>query len=257
MAEKILEIDHLTKRFGSLVALNNVSFSVNKGEVVGLIGPNGAGKTTLFNTACGFYRCTSGTIKYKGKDITKFSPDKLTKLGMVRTFQIPKPFKELTVYENVAVGTLFLPPEKKNNVENIKSEVERILDNVNLLPLENVLSGILSYGNLKNLELGRAQGPKPDLLLLDEPFAGLSPSEISNNSRIIKNLVDEGLTIIIVEHKLRELMKLVNRVIVLYYGEKIADGRPEEISSNEQVLKAYLGKRWSNDARKWSKDARN
>ncbi len=248
MSEKILEIENLTKKFGSLVALNGVSFSVEKGEVIGLIGPNGAGKTTLFNTACGFYRCTSGTIRYKGKDITRSSPDKLTKLGMVRTFQIPRPFRELTVYENVAVGTLFSSSEKRGHVTNTDKEVTRILDDVNLLSLQNILSGILSYGNLKNLELGRAQGPKPDLLLLDEPFAGLSAAEITNNSRIIQKLVDDGLTIIIVEHKLRELMKLVKRVIVLYYGEKIADGKPEEISNNEKVLRAYLGRRWSKDA---------
>lgn len=248
MSEKILEIENLTKKFGSLVALNGVSFSVEKGEVIGLIGPNGAGKTTLFNTACGFYRCTAGTIRYKGKDITRSSPDKLTKLGMVRTFQIPRPFRELTVYENVAVGTLFSSNEKRGHVTNTDKEVTRILDDVNLLSLQNILSGILSYGNLKNLELGRAQGPKPDLLLLDEPFAGLSCAEIENNSRIIQKLVDDGLTIIIVEHKLRELMKLVKRVIVLYYGEKIADGRPEEISNNERVLRAYLGRRWSKNA---------
>jgi branched-chain amino acid transport system ATP-binding protein len=246
--EYVLEVEGVTKKFGSLMALNDVSFSVRKGEVIGLIGPNGAGKTTLFNCMCGFYESSSGSIIFKGQNITKASPDKLVKLGMARTFQIPRPFRELTVSENISVGTLFSAAERRSDDLDPENVVDNILRGVDLYSFKDELAGILSYGNLKKLELGRVQGPKPDLMLLDEPFAGLSADEIDNCSRIIKKLTDGGLTVIIVEHKLRELMKLVNRVIVLFYGGKIADGKPEDISKNEQVLKAYLGRRWSKNA---------
>jgi len=149
------------------------------------------------------------------------------------------------VHDNVAVGTLFNPGRIKNMNLSIPEFVEKILEGVKLNGLKEQPAGILGYGNLKLLELGRAQGPCPDLLLLDEPFAGLAASEIDAVSQILRDLAEEGLTLIIVEHKLRELMKLVRRVIVLHYGKKIADGSPEEISQDEQVLKAYLGRRWA------------
>jgi branched-chain amino acid transport system ATP-binding protein len=166
-------------------------------------------------------------------------------MGMIRTFQIPRPFKELTVHDNVAIGTLFNPERMHKTHISDTEFVDKILDGVKLLPHKNQLAGNLGYGNLKLLELGRAQGPLPDLLLLDEPFAGLTVSEIESVSDILRGLAAGGLTLIIVEHKLRALMKLVKRVIVLHYGKKIADGTPEEISQDDQVLKAYLGRRWS------------
>jgi branched-chain amino acid transport system ATP-binding protein len=234
------------KNFGKLEALSDISFSVNQGELVGLIGPNGAGKTTLFNVITGFYRATSGQVLFKDEDVSQARPNELAEMGMVRTFQIPRPFKELTVQDNVAVGTLFNPERMHKTHLSPEEFVRKILEGVKLSPYKDQLAGNLGYGNLKLLELGRAQGPLPELLLLDEPFAGLSLSEIESVSEILRGLAAKGLTLVIVEHKLRELMKLVKRVIVLHYGKKIADGNPEEISRNEQVLKAYLGRRWSN-----------
>jgi branched-chain amino acid transport system ATP-binding protein len=242
---KFIEVKNLFKNFGKLLALNDVSFTVEQGELLGLIGPNGAGKTTLFNVVTGFYHCTSGTVIFKEKDVTKATPDKLAKMGMIRTFQIPRPFKELTVHDNVAVGTLFNPARIDKLHSSTKEFIEKILKGVNLYRFKDQLASVLGYGNLKLLELGRAQGPAPEVLLLDEPFAGLTVSEIESVSKILRALSDGGLTLIIVEHKLRELMKLVNRVIVLHYGKKIADGSPEDVSKEDQVLEAYLGRRWA------------
>jgi branched-chain amino acid transport system ATP-binding protein len=243
---QFLAVKDIYKNFGKLEALSDISFSVNQGELVGLIGPNGAGKTTLFNVITGFYRATSGQVFFKDKDVSQARPNDLAEMGMVRTFQIPRPFKELTVQDNVAVGTLFNPERMHKTHLSPEEFVSKILEGVQLSPYKDQLAGNLGYGNLKLLEVGRAQGPLPELLLLDEPFAGLSLSEIEAISEILRGLAARGITLVIVEHKLRELMKLVKRVIVLHYGKMIADGNPEEISRNEQVLKAYLGRRWSN-----------
>lgn len=239
-----LRIEKVSKCFGKLNALSEVSFSVERGEVVGLIGPNGAGKTTLFNVITGFYHPTSGKITFKGQDITKATPNRLAGMGMVRTFQIPRPFKELSVYDNVAVATLFNPRMKSYHLSPDEF-VERILAGLELAPWKGQRAATLGYGSLKRLEMGRGQGTSPEMLLLDEPFSGLNISEIEAESQILRNLMREGITLIIVEHKLRELMKLVNRVIVLNFGNKIADGDPESISQDDQVIKAYLGRRWS------------
>ena len=243
MAE-MLRLENVCKDFGKLRALDNICFHIQEGEVVGLIGPNGAGKTTLFNVITGYYRPTSGRVFLKGEDVTKSSPDQLAKMGTVRTFQIPRPFRELTVHDNVAMGTLFNRGRLKSLGISAGDFVEDILKSVDLNPWRNSLCKFLGYGNLKRLELGRAQGAAPELLLLDEPFAGLSMSEIDSVSKVLSELANQGLTFVIVEHKLKELMKLVKRVVVLHYGRKIADGTPESISKDEEVLKAYLGRRW-------------
>jgi len=242
---QFLAVKSIYKNFGKLAALSGISFSVNQGELVGLIGPNGAGKTTLFNVITGFYRATSGQVIFMDKDVSKARPNELAEMGMVRTFQIPRPFKELTVHDNVAVGTLFNPERMHKTHLSPEEFVGKILEGVKLYPHKDQLAVNLGYGNLKLLEVGRAQGPLPELLLLDEPFAGLNIREIESVSEILRGLAAKGLTLVVVEHKLRELMKLVKRVIVLHYGKMIADGNPEDISQNEQVLKAYLGRRWS------------
>ncbi len=243
--DQFLEVKNIYKNFGKLAALSDISFSVQQGEGVGLIGPNGAGKTTLFNVITGFYRASSGQIFFKDRDVSRAAPNELAEMGLVRTFQIPRPFRELTVHDNVAVGTLFNPERMHKTHLSATEFVEKVLEGVKLLPQKSQLAGNLGYGNLKKLEVGRAQGPLPDLLLLDEPFAGLTITEIESLSEILRGLAAQGLTLVIVEHKLKELMKLVKRVIVLHYGKKIADGNPEEIARNEQVLKAYLGRRWA------------
>jgi len=241
---ELLRLEKISKDFGKLRALENVSFTIQPREVVGLIGPNGAGKTTLFNVITGFYRPTFGKVFLKGRDVTHLPPDRLAKMGTVRTFQIPRPFKELTAYDNVAMGTLFNPKKIGELQVSTREFVDKILQSVMLTPWRESLSSTLGYGNLKLLELGRAQGAMPDLLLLDEPFAGLSTPEIQGVTKVLLSLFEQGITMIIVEHKLRELLRLVNRVIVLHYGKMIADGKPEDISKNENVLKAYLGKKW-------------
>lgn len=239
------KLENVSKQFGKLQALSKVDFEVKQGEVLGLIGPNGAGKTTLFNVATGFYHCSSGSVTFKGKDVTRAAPNKLAAMGMIRTFQIPRPFRKLSVHDNVAVGTLF----NKSRIQNLslpnREFIQQILKGVKLSAYQNEPASLLGYSNQKLLELGRARGAVPDFLLLDEPFAGLSANEIQSVSQILIDLAGKGLTLMIVEHKLRELMKLVNRVIVLYYGKLIADGSPEDISKDERVLKAYLGRRWS------------
>ena len=242
---QFLEVKQVYKNFGKLAALSDISFSVDQGELVGLIGPNGAGKTTLFNVITGFYRASSGQVFFKGREVSRATPNELAEMGMVRTFQIPRPFRELTVQDNVAVGTLFNPERMHRTHLSPEEFVDKTLEGVKLLSYKNQLAGNLGYGNLKLLEVGRAQGPLPDLLLLDEPFAGLTSGEIGSISEILRGLAANGLTLIIVEHKLKELMKLVKRVVVLHYGKKIADGAPEEVSRDGQVLKAYLGRRWS------------
>jgi len=239
----ILEAVTLSKNFGGLHAVSDVDFRVEVGEIVGIIGPNGAGKTTLFNLLTGFLVPTKGDIVFKGENIVKKKPNRIVDRGMTRTFQVVRPFQQMTVLENVLV-----PLQSPKNRKITKSLMEnqrraaKILDQVGLAEKILLLSADLSHGDLRRLELARSLATKPDLLLLDEPFSGLATKEIGTLSHLIKELNDDGLTIIIIEHKLRELMKLVKRVITLNFGAKIADGTPEEMARNEAVIKAYMGK---------------
>jgi branched-chain amino acid transport system ATP-binding protein len=242
---KVLEVKALTKRFGGVTATNNVSFHVNNGEKLGILGPNGAGKTTLFNQISGFIAPDKGSIFYKGMDIKKLKPHRRSDIGMVRTFQLVRPYKDMTVRENLIIP--FLSPRAKRLMENsdksLDETIDIILARVDLFKKKNALVSQLPHGELKKLEVAKVAVVKPEIIMLDEPFGGLSPGEIEILSDYINALnKEEGITFMIIEHRLREFMKIVERVVVLNYGELIAEGAPEEIVNNPLVIEAYLGK---------------
>jgi len=237
----MLEVKGVTKRFGGLVALNKVSLEVKEHELLGLIGPNGSGKTTLFNVITGYYKPEEGRIYYKGQDITGLRPHRIVKMGIARTFQIPKPFGRLTVLGNVMSAAMYgrEAVASRGKAESIAMEWLRY---VGLDKKANIEAKALNIVERKLMELARALSTGPDLLLLDELVAGLNPSEMMDVVKLVRRLVDEkGLTIIMIEHRLKELFELARRVIALSYGEKVAEGTPEEVIENEKVKEAYLG----------------
>ncbi|MFH0845053.1 MAG: ABC transporter ATP-binding protein [Pseudomonadota bacterium] len=241
--EKILEVKSLAKYFGGLSAVNDLYFSIDKGQIIGIIGPNGAGKTTLFNLLTGFLRPNGGEILFKGINIVGKKPHDIVNLGIARTFQVVRPFHQLTVLNNVLVPSLSKKIlEKGKSKRHDESKAVDILDSVGLGEKTGFMAKDLSHGDLRRLELARALATEPDLLLLDEPFSGLAKIETDILLPLIERLNKGGLTIILIEHKLRELMRLVERVITLDFGVKIAEGTPQEIARDEAVIKAYLGK---------------
>ncbi len=239
----LLEVENLTKRFGGLTALNNVSFQVDEGEIIGIIGPNGAGKTTLFHLLTGFIKPDSGTVRFKGEDITGLEPSKIVNKGLARTFQVVRPFRHLPTIANVLVA--LQSPRGRKKIEWLKTPERKameMLEDVGLSEMMLEPAENLAHGDLKRLEIARALATEPELLLIDEPFGGLSPIETEYLTKSIERMHLDGHTIIIVEHKLQALMKLAKRVIAFHYGEKIAEGTPKEISKNKKVIEVYMGK---------------
>ena len=240
--EAILIVDNITKRFGGLIANNKVSFTLNKGEILGLIGPNGAGKTTLFNVITGVYKPDEGKVIFKGEDITGKPPHRITRKGIAKTHQIVKPFNDMTVIENAMVGALFGRRAGRVTMAEAKRIAMESLGLVGLDKYADEFAVKLNLHQKKMLELARALSAEPDLLLLDEVLAGLNPKEIEESLEIIKKVKDErNLSVIMIEHVMHAVMNISDRIVVLHYGRKIAEGTPEEVANNPEVITAYLG----------------
>ncbi|MFX0117333.1 MAG: ABC transporter ATP-binding protein [Candidatus Hodarchaeota archaeon] len=236
----LLEVKNVSKYFEGIKAVDNVSFSLRTGELVGIIGPNGAGKTTLFNVLTGFLKPEEGSVViFDGKDITSWSTFRIAKIGMTRTFQLVRPFKMLDALKNATVP--HIPKNLTAKSSTLRNKATWSLITVDLAEKKNYPAFILPHGDLKRLDLARAFAVQPRLLLLDEPFAGLSHEEGFRVQRLIRDAHEKGMTIVIVEHKLKILMKLVEKVLVLHEGKLLAEGTPQEIANNEEVIAAYLG----------------
>jgi branched-chain amino acid transport system ATP-binding protein len=232
-----LGVKMISRFFGGLSALTNVSFEVNKGDIVGLIGPNGAGKTTLFNVVNGFYRPSRGEIFFRGRTISGLKPHQICQQGIARTFQVVKPLQRMSVFDNV-LASAFLRTASRGEAAELALD---ILEFTGLSEERNKISKGLPLGTRKRLEIARALATQPELLLLDESFAGLNPTELNESIRIIRKIREKGITIMIIEHHMKVIMSLSDRIVVLNYGEKIAEGTPQEIQHNPLVVEAYLG----------------
>jgi len=233
----LLEINNVSKFFGGLAAVSNVSYTVQKGEILGLIGPNGAGKTTLFNVVNGFYAPTKGQVLFNGQLVSGMKPHQICKLGMARTFQVVKPLQRMSVLDNV-IASAFLRAKNKAEAVDIAMETIRF---TGLEEDKDMISRGLPLGKRKKLEIARALATRPELLLLDESFAGLNHSELNESIEIIRNIKARGITIMIIEHHMKVIMSISDRIVVINYGQKIAEGTPLEIRNNPLVVEAYLG----------------
>ena len=233
----MMQVEDVTVKFGGLTAVNKASLHVKKGSITGLIGPNGAGKTTLFSVASGFIKPSTGAIRYKGEDVTRLPTHLRARLGIGRTFQIVQPFAGLSTLENIVVGA-FLRHERREDAENLARDVAR---RVGLeKDMDRPASGLTVSGR-KRLELARALATEPELLLLDEVLAGLNPSEIRDIIPVVRDIRDSGITILMIEHVMQAVVSLCDHVYVLAQGQVIAEGTPAQVTSNTQVIEAYLG----------------
>jgi branched-chain amino acid transport system ATP-binding protein len=236
----VLEGAKVSKNFGGLSAVTNVDFYVNQGEILGLIGPNGAGKTTLFNLITGALAARSGEIKFNDKSISRLRPHEICRHGIARTFQSVKIFGDMTVLEHVLLASNF-GGAGRIPAKDIKKEALEILDFVGLSGMENVRAHDLTLPRQKRLEVARALATKPQVLMLDELMAGLNPAEVGEAMQLVTRIREKGITIIMIEHVMKAIMGICDRIIVLHHGEKIAEGTPQEIATSKTVIEVYLG----------------
>ncbi|HSN92896.1 MAG TPA: ABC transporter ATP-binding protein [Anaeromyxobacteraceae bacterium] len=235
----LLEVHGLTRHFGGLRAVAGLDFSVRQGEILGLIGPNGAGKTTVFNLVTGFVRPTAGEIRFEGRSLVGLRPHAVTARGLARTFQVVKPFPGLTVLENATLAAFPRHPRRRD----AETRALEVLERMGLAPKARVLASQLTLMEQKRLEMARALATEPRLLLLDEPMGGLNASEVDVASEIVSRLRATGLTVVLVEHVMKAIMSISDRVVVIHHGEKIAEGPPAQVVKDAGVISAYFGRR--------------
>jgi len=237
----VLELYEVSKWFGGNPVLRDITFNIERGEVVGLIGPNGAGKTTLFNVVTGFYRPKTGYVKFEGRDISRLTPEVICGLGICRTFQVTKPFSNIPVLKNVMIGAL----GREKRIADARKRAEEALEFVGMLDKKNLLGKNLTIADRKRLEIARGLATGPKLFLLDEVMAGLNPSELKEMVQLIHRLMDAGITLFVIEHIMNVIMSVSHRVIVLDHGEMICGGAPGEVACDQRVIKAYLGEEYA------------
>jgi len=233
----LLEVHGITKRFGGLVAVNSLDVSVDTGHISALIGPNGAGKTTAFNVIAGFYQPTEGKVVFDGMDITNMRPDQVCKLGLTRTFQVVRPFRGITVLDNVMIGAY----NRTNNDKIAREKAYEVLKFMKMEKLANQIASGLPIAGRKRLEIARALATEPKMILLDEAMAGLRPTETDEIIEVVRDISKQGIGILLVEHVMKVVMSLAENVLVIHHGVKIAEGVPDEVVQNKLVIEAYLG----------------